>query len=629
MPPEEESALGRLQARLDAKQGGPNDVVRTNLPTRGINVPRGWQQAPAPLSTMPRPKKKLPLAVRFLIVAAGFFLVATGIALYFLFVGGRSVSTDNIIISIDGPTTAAGGDTVQLLVTIENHNPVPITSATLGIAFPSDTRSADDVTQSLDRYDDTLGDISAGQAVTRTVRAVLFGKENQTVTIPITVEYHTANSNAVFVKEKDYTLTLTTSPVSVSATSVSQISSGQALTLNVLVRSNASKPLTSIALKVEYPFGFVPTSTSIDGNNGLFPIGTLSPGEERKLVIVGGLTGENNAERIFRFTVGSTQNGTNGALGVTYANAETDITITKPFLDVVLALNGDTSGAPKIAAGDTVQGVLKWANTLTSNILDGQVTVTLSGTGFDPNSVTTQNGFYQSSNNTVRFDRDTSSGLANLNPGDTGTGTFSFKIKSGATLSALVNPSVSVNVSVSGRRVNETGVPEALSSTLSRTVKIASGLAVSSRLVKTVGPFVNSGPWPPVAGQETTYSVLLTATNGVNSIGGATVSMTLPSYVKFTGATSPIDGSVSYTDATRTVRWVAGDMNPNSTRQAAFQISFLPSISQQGSSPTLVSSQTITGTDRFTQTTINATASALDTQAKTDPAYSISDGTVQ
>jgi hypothetical protein len=629
MPPEEDSSLERLNKRLYAPNN-PGEVFEpSNLPRQKAEVPRGWKQEPPAPPNTPRPRKKLPLSVRFLILAAGFFVIAAGTATLFLFLGGRSVSTDNIIISIDGPTTAAGGDTVPLLVTIENHNPVTITGTTLAATFPNDTRSADDVTKSITRYDETLGDIPAGEAVTRTVRAVLFGKENQTVTIPIKVEYHTANSNSVFTKGKDYTLTLTTSPVSVSATSVSEISPGQSFTLNVLVRSNAAKPLTAIALKVDYPFGFVVNNTSIDGNNGLYILGTLNPGEERKLAITGTLAGQTNDERIFHFTVGSTENGKNGALGVTYANSETDVTLTKAFLDVALSLNGDPLGSPTVGGGDSVQGSLKWTNTLPTNILDGQITVSLSGTGFDPATVTTQNGFYQSSNATIRFDRDTSSGLANLNPGDTGAGTFFFKIKSGDALAALINPTVTVSVSASGRRINEAGVPDTLSSTLTRTVKITSGLNVSSKLVKTIGPFVNSGPFPPTVGQTTNYAVLLTATNGVNSIGGATVTMTLPSYVKFTGATSPSDGSITYTESTHTVKWVVGDMNPSASRQGAFQIAFLPSITQKGTSPALVSPQTITGIDRFTQRSVSATAPSLDTQAKSDPAYQGSAGTVQ
>jgi hypothetical protein len=183
-----------------------NDISRTPLHTEVTNVPRGWD-APAP-PPPPRPfmpKQKLPLAVRFLIGAGIFFVLAGAVATYFLYFGGNSVSTNNIRLSVtkDGSNEVASGDTVSFLVTVENHNPVDITDTDLTVDFPDGTRSADDVTQAYSRYDETIGDLGAGQAVTRTVRAVLFGSANQDITIPVKVEYRTANSSSVFVKETD------------------------------------------------------------------------------------------------------------------------------------------------------------------------------------------------------------------------------------------------------------------------------------------------------------------------------------------------------------------------------------------------------------------------------------------
>jgi len=106
------------------------------------------------------------------------------------------------------------------------------------------------------------------------------------------------------------------------------------------------------------------------------------------------------------------------------------------------------------------------------------------------------------------------------------------------------------------------------------------------------------------------------------------VRMTLPSYVSFTGLTNPT-GSITYNDSTRTVQWTVGDLASGASSQAAFQISFLPSSSQENSSPPLVGNQNLTGTDRFTQTGVSATAGSLSTQAPNDPAYTQSDGIVQ
>jgi hypothetical protein len=202
-------------------------------------------------------------------------------------------------------------------------------------------------------------------------------------------------------------------------------------------------------------------------------------------------------------------------------------------------------------------------------------------------------------------------------------------VKSAKDLSALHNPSITLTVSASGSRTNESGVSGSLTSTLTNTLKIASGLSLSPRIVRTVGPFTNTGPWPPVNGTESTYTVLLSADNGVNAIAGGAVTMTLPSYVRFTGLTSPADGSITYSAGSRTVKWTVGDVASGGSKQAAFQVAFLPSLSQKGSSPTLVSDETMTATDRFTQTTVTANGAALTTQASSDPAYNAQDGVVQ
>ncbi|MFZ1987857.1 MAG: hypothetical protein WAV21_02375 [Minisyncoccia bacterium] len=628
MPPKEEtSALERMRSKLYTP-GGKTGFADEKISTRSQSIPRGWNQEPSsPLARLVQ-KQKLPLALKFLIAAGIFFLIAGGVAFYFLVLGGRSVSTTNIDISVKGPTTIAGGDTVPLEITIKNRNPVVISASGFSVIFPDGTRASDDVTKAYDRYTDSLGDIPPGEQVTRTVRAVLFGSQNQVVTIPIKFEYKTQNSKATFVKETEYTLTITTSPISVSATGISELPSGQSVTFSLAVRSNAPKTLADVAVQATYPFGFVVSNISIPSeNNGkLISIGTLSPGEEKRFTVTGVLTGQNNDERVFHWNAGVTTGGTNGSLGVAYASSESAVTITRPFLDATLTIGDDASTKPVISSGKTTRALVSWTNTLATQVLDGEIIITVSGSALDTSSIVTDRGFYQSSNNTIRFDRDTDSDLRTLEPGDTGTGAFSFATKKGSAFASLRNPTISFSVSVNGRRVSESNVPSALSATLTRVVKIATNLNISSRIVRTTGSFENSGAWPPVAGSETTYTVLLSADNDVNDVGGASATMTLPSYVRFTSVS---EGSVTYTEATRIVKWNIGDVPAGGSKQAAFQIGFLPSSSQKGTSPTLVSEAKITGIDRFTQTVVGGTSGSLTTQAKTDPAYQTSFGTVQ
>lgn len=593
--------------------------------------PERWQQESEGPVIFDRPKRpRLAGTTLFLVGAIAFFAIAgIGTALV-LFLGGRSVSADNVDIIIEGPTTIEGGETVSLLVTVKNDNPLAISGAMLSVDFPDGAFASTDQTEPLGHVTERIGEIAAGDSVRKSFRAAFFGAENQKITVPLSVEYKTGNSNAVFVKKKNYELVLGNSPVSLVVTTLSEVPAGQPFTTSVIVRSNAATPLENVAVRMEnVPFGYSVTSTIPEpvGTN-LFAIGRLAPGEEKEVRITGHLSGEDGDERVFSFSAGTLGIEEPPALDVFYTMQTALVQIAKPFLAVSLLLDRNPDPSVVIASGATTQGSVSWTNTLATSLTDAAITVGLSGTAFDPSSVVVVGGFYRSSDQSVVFNREKNPNLARLEPGDTGTGSFSFSTKAGSELGNLRNPVITLNVGVSGRRAGANNVPETISSTLTKTVKVATDLSLASAAVRTVGPFTNTGPWPPKADVESTYTIQLAASNTVNSVAGAVARMTLPSYVRFTGQVS--DGSVvTYSETTREVTWTVGDLGAGNLRQAAFQVALLPSTAQRGTSPVLVSEQTISGFDRFVQQEMQDTAPALTTETRTDPSYTINAGTVE
>ncbi|MES2668418.1 MAG: hypothetical protein V4644_01855 [Patescibacteria group bacterium] len=631
MPPENPddlSTLERMRRKLysaDAPEGFPAPAL-----PRKIEAAQGreaWTPVEAP---KPRAKRRISYAALFLGIAGVFFILTVAGASYFLMFGGRSVSTDRVVIAPDGPTSISSGDVVTLLIAIENGNPVPIQETMLSVEFPDTARSSENPEESFSRYEDTLGAIAPGETGTRSIQVALYGSENEQVIIPIRFEYRVEGSNATYVKEAQYDIVITSSPISIRAEAVSEVSAGQPLTFAVTVRSNAATALENVAVLAEYPFGFTPRR----GEGPVFPIGTLEPGEERSIAVVGTIAGENDEERVFRFTAGTQRDEAASVLAVSYATAITPVGLKKPFLQTALSIDRDAGASPVIEAGVQVQSIVSWTNTLASAILDGQVEVRLTGTALDASSVNATSAFYRSSDTTIVYAKDTERALANLQPGATGSGTFSFKTKPAAELAGLRNPTITATVSVAGRRVGENNVPERVQSVTVRTIQVGTDLTLESGSRYSAGPFDNTGPWPPVADQETTYTIDFSLKNSVNTVADAVVTGVLPSYVRFTGAVSPADGSVTYNEATRTVTWRAGEIAPGTgygtdSRQASFQVALLPSASQRGTSPVLVSGITAAGVDRFTQRKLEADVPSVTTQANNDPAYVQGNGQVR
>ncbi len=622
-----DSALGRLQDRLYSPR--PVDgVVADPLRQYAPQKPEGWKQDQTPTMPGEKPSRFSGTAI-FLMFAAGFFVLAGIAAATVLFLGGRSVSSDHLSIAVQGPTTVSGGESVPLLITITNDNPLPVQGAKLSIDFPEGVYSSEDASEPLLHIVEELGDIAPGASVRKTVRAAFFGEENRRLSIPISVEYRTENSNATFITNDSYDLIIATAPVTLSVESLSEVPAGQPVTLRLRVRSNAVAPLQNIAVRANYPFGFLAAETTpIATDSNLFVLGTLQPGEEREIVITGPLSGISGEERVFQFSVGSLRASDATEFGVAYASKDANVAITRSFLAVGMSINRGEGDTVVIDSGDVHNVLVSWENTLATPVSDGQISIELSGDALDAGSVKATGGFYRSSDRTVLFSGSSMSSLANLAPGASGSGNFTFSTKTGNAMSSLRNPIITLTASVSGRRTGEGRVPETVTSTLTRTLKVATDLTIAPRAVRSIGPFDNTGPWPPVADQKTTYSVLLTARNTVNSVASAQVKTTLPPYVRFTGQSNPA-GAVSFNESTREVIWTIGELAAGGSKDASFQIEFLPSTSQKGTSPALTGEFQITGFDRFVQQEVTHTHNALSTQTNSDPAYSADKGVVK
>ena len=624
MPPRqdsEEDTLGSLEHAREALYS-PHSSVRDRAsfrPPEEHALPHAWEDTGLPHEG----KKHVRLATIFLGVSFIFFLIALGVASYLFYFGSSSVSTDKIDVSIQGPITIAGGDTVPLLITITNKNPVAIQNATIEVDFPDGTRSATDILSPYTHYVENLGTLASGATVTRSIKAVVFGGAGQTLTLPVSLSYGMPSSNAVFEKKLSYALSVSYTPLSVSVDALSETVSGTPMTFTVTVRSNATIPLDNVVLSATSPIGFSLTSSSIPSSNSNFYIGTLAPGAVKKIVLTGVLSGQDNEQRVFHFTVGTAASAQDQTLAVTYMTQDATVSIASPFITTTLAINGDTSGNTVLTQGSSQSVSLSYTNTLPTTVMNAAVSIAITGSAVDYNSIRTTSGFYDSVHHSILFSKDTDQSLASLAPGASGIGSFTF-----STLPAgVASPTVTFTTTVSGTRVGQTNVPEQITSSLVRTAKVGTAVSLSA-LSSRAGPFESTGPIPPRAGAATTYAILWNVSNTGNAVAGGVVTAVLPSYVSYTGKTSGT-GSFSYDTASRTVTWNVGDLTETAQAQGAFQVSLTPSTSQKGASVSLTSGASFSGYDRFAGATVTATANPVTTETRTDAGYIPADALVQ
>src|SRR3989344_1810200 len=629
MPPpadarEELGALERVREGLYAPKPLPAPPRSPLVRAREV-LPRVWKGSGPPAPPLSREHSRL--ASRFLMGAGAFFFISLAIAGYFLYFGGNSVSVNHIDLAVEGPSTIAAGDTVPLLLTITNRNPVAIEDATVEITFPEGTRKADDVLIPMLVYSENLGTLASGETVTRSIRVVVFGSAGSTLTLPISLSYGASGSSATFVKKDAYPLAISSTPLSASVDTVAESVAGKPFTITVQARSNATVPIDHVIVAGTFPFGFSLTSSSIPAVAGSnFVLGTMAPGESKTITLSGSLDGQNGEDKVFHFSIGVGKDANASTPAVSYMTQEARVAITAPFIETALTLNGAPLASATIAPGKQQQVTVSYTNNLSTSLTNATVAVTLSGAAVDYASIRSTNGFYRSSDHTILFSRDTGPGLSSLAPGARGVGSFTFMTAPSATFGRA--PSVTFTTSVSGTRVGQSNVPAEVSASLVQTVKATTAIVLSAASTYKSGPLTNSGPIPPKVDSTTSYTVTWSLVDTGSAVANGVVSATLPSYITYTGAKSG-QGAIVFDSKSRTVTWSAGDLPAGASSKASFQVALKPSTSQKGVAPALTGTATFSGYDRFAGAAITATVDPVTTETTSDSGYNPGNATVQ
>lgn len=565
-------------------------------------------------------KKHSSIFKKFFIVSIIFFIGALGFAFYKFQNGEVSVSNDNIDIVVLGNAFTKGGEELPLQIEIVNHNNANLELSNLIISYPSGV--SDDPADVIRLPRDTIGTIKAGQTVTRNIKVNLFGDEQSIRNVLLSLEYHPEGSNAIFTKEKEYPVTISSAPLSLFINAPETETSDQMMTLEVKTVLNTSLPDDPIILQLSYPNNFVFDSAVPEPTfgNSVWSLSSLSQTNPFSVVVKGRLVGQDGEEQVFHAYAGSTNPNNQSTVNVVYNSLSHSILIEKPFLEAKVLVDGQDIENPTASAGEEVSGQVTWVNNLSTRVADAKIIVGLSGNVLDRTSIDAGDGFYDSLNNQIIWDKNSLSDLSSVEPGESGSVNFKFKSISliGPT-SSVKDPQIAINISIRGSQPGLGSTFSDVNNFSKKIVKIVSNLQIASSAVYSIG-FL-----PPKAENETRYVVTWTLSNSSNIILGAKAKSILPIYVDWVSSLTGGTENVSYNEVTREVVWDIGDVKPNtgfdSNREASFTIALNPSLSQIGSVPQLMKEVNLSGRDSFAGVLVKSRYNAITTLLPNDPNF--------
>ncbi|MDP3988826.1 MAG: hypothetical protein Q8P93_01165 [bacterium] len=628
-PDDSSSALSRREGELYARENRdrlPNVRSRLHHGSHS-DIPSDWGSGES--MSKKRSFWRSPVSLA-LIAGIVFFVSALGFFLFSIVTNRTVVSPDNVEITVQGPVSIAAGEELALQVMIQNNNPVAIEVADLIVTYPVGARRADENRSVIVKDDrDFVGTLVPGQAISRTIRTVLFGNTDQEQEFGLTLEYRSQGSNAILETRKSYSLPLSAAPVSLALELPETLSADQDFEGLVRVRTNSKTTLENVRVSISYPPGFVFYDADPQPSSGqrTFDLGNLAPGTERTILFNGSLLGQDNELKTFTVTVGGA-GGDSTTIGVPFNSTLSTITMVRPSLSGVLVINGSTGSDPAVLfSNQNVEGTLVITNNHSERVIDLSAAIRIAGEALDPSSVQASDGFFRSTDRIIIWDVGSDTFPTVIDPGESLQLPFTFRLVSPAMRVNLANArQITLDVSVQGRLATPDQQFAELSVTSERDIRISSDFAITGNIVHFIGPLQNTGLIPPQVNQPTTYTVLWAITNGTNDIRDARVIAKLPQYASFVGAVSPSGETVRFNSETNEAIWDAGIVRAGTgisrpVREVAFQIQVVPSAPQVGQVLTVIGDATLRGNDTFTNRILESTTRSLTTILTTDPDY--------
>lgn len=573
--------------------------------------------------------KKTSMFKKFFVFSLIFFLLAIGYAAYMFFAGGNTVSNANIDIAVLGNTFTAGGEELPLQIEITNRNNTALELADLLIEYPKG--SATDLAGETERLRESLGTISSGEIKNSNIKVVLFGEQGSTRQIKISLEYRVAGSNAIFVKDKFYDVSISSAPIDLSMEAPTEVSENQDVVLNVKALLNANKPASNILIKMDYPVGFqFQSATPVPSlGNNIWSLGDLAPGVERDIEIVGRMIDVSDGEeKTFHVYSGIQSESDKSVLGVVFNSLGHTLLIKRPFIEAKLSINGIYQREYAVDSNTPISGEIKWANNLDTKVNDLEIRAKISGNAVNRKTINARDGYYNSSIDTIIWDKNTNRKFAEVSPGDAGSIIFSVSPVSlySASGGMLISPTVKIDISVSAKQPLEGNEIKSLANSESKIIRVISNVGLATKAMYYSGAFKNTGPIPPKVEKETTYTIVWSLSNTANNISGVQVRSSLPSWARFIGTVSPPTEDLSYNASTREIVWSVGGL-PRGTgitdtdREVSFQVGLTPSLSQVKTSPDIILGATLTGYDDFAKVPVQVSKIPLDTLLLNDPVF--------
>lgn len=544
------------------------------------------------------PRRKI---IAMILGGIAFLLLVFGVAvkLHLMF-----FSADSILVTLRGSDTATSAEPVTFTFEYTNNNIAGISGGKVIFEYPETflPDAAAGLSIAPTRAEMTVGEIPSRGTGQVKISGKFYASRGDQATLLATLHLDSGSSGKTLEKQAEKEVRLISLPLFFEIAAPTELASDQEVQYEIQYGNEGANTFSGLQIRLEYPrgFTFVDAEPRASSGDATWLINDFKSRDQGKIVVRGRLVGERDEQKLVHGGIGVVRE--DGRF-VAYREHERRTRIAaSPFI-ILQTVNGSASPL-SVDPGQRLSYQIAYKNEGNVGIRDAILTAEMGSPYIDWSTLQLgSGGAYVESSKTIFWKASDVPALSRIDPGQSGSVSFSV-----ATYSDLKDrfPNVREFSLWSVAKVDSPDIP-ALNGGVTKvvasgtfTVKLNAAVATDFKGYYQDTVFSNSGPMPPVVGQETTYTFHYSVASSLNNIENARVSILLPTGIRYTGKRSPESEKMVFNERSNELVWDIGTLEPGKNRELVFQVAAVPSPGSVDQEMTLVSKATFTGRDTFT-----------------------------
>lgn len=555
----------------------------------------------------------------------------------------HQVTTAQIGVDVTAPSDTISGQDVTYTVHYHNDSRVAWNNVELSVKVPRGflfTKSAPTTAPTGgNTYTAQIGTIESKHEGTLLLTGRLLGEQDEAAQVEATLLITPSNfPSGRFSQSATATTTIASLPMEVKVEAARDVSTGERARLVITVRNLGTNAIPASYLKLTPPPGVQLATTDpefspdFSATQKRWMLPAIEPLQEVSKVAIAYVQGRPGDQRPLDIEAGIEEPDplhSDNTLTFVQRKVSHIFVLATAELFVEQTFNG-AKGTAVAKPGDEIKAVIHYQNIGSRGLKDVVISAQLDGTGIDLAKLKLPSGGFDPRTKKITWTAATVPDLKVVQPQQAGDIEFSFNLWPSPAFPTsgdqLKNFTVTSTATIDS--------PD-LSNPVGQTRQVFSDrlvLSVASELTLQAEAFYDdgriglksSGPLPPVAGQQTTYTIRLRLGSSLNDLGDVRLSAILPDGVTYTNKTFMSSGTIQFNNRTGEVVWQiplmpggAGRTSPG--QEVQFQVAITPGTNQRGQYLPFLNKVKTEATDEFTDTALTAALTTFPTTETASP----------